>query len=82
MSQTRREKERRSRRESASSDNTDKQEKSGNKFSTTWRPAGDYVHLKIQFMVQDTNLQVELIMILICLHDLLDHGTKLHSLGN
>ena len=31
---------------------------SGNKFSTTWRPVGDYVHLKIQFLVQDTSLQI------------------------
>ena len=31
---------------------------SGNKFSTTWRPVGDYIHLKIAFCVQDTNLQV------------------------
>ena len=30
----------------------------GNKFSTTWRPVGDYVHLKIQFQVSETNLQV------------------------
>ena len=30
----------------------------GNKFSTTWRPVGDYVHLKVQFSIQDTTLQV------------------------
>ena len=30
----------------------------GNKFSTTWRPVGDYIHLKVQFLVQDTTLQV------------------------
>ena len=30
----------------------------GNKFSTTWRPVGDYIHLKVLFHVQDTTLQV------------------------
>jgi len=30
----------------------------GNKFSTTWRPVGDYIHLKVLFHVQDNTLQV------------------------
>jgi len=30
----------------------------GNKFSTTWRPVGDYIHLKVIFNIQDTSLQV------------------------
>merc|ERR1712086_1070278 len=33
-------------------------ETSGSKFSTTWRPAGDYIHLKITFLVQNTSVQV------------------------
>ena len=43
---------------SGSSDASGSGGNSGNKFSTTWRPVGDYIHLKIQFCVQDTNLQV------------------------
>ena len=35
-------------------------ETSGSKFSTTWRPAGDYIHLKITFLVQNTTVQVTL----------------------
>ena len=56
---------------------------SGNKFSTTWRPVGDYIHLKIQFCVQDTTLQVwyyerntEFSS------DPLDHWTELSSVGH
>ena len=30
----------------------------GNKFSTTWRPQGDYIHLKVVFTVQENALLV------------------------
>ena len=30
----------------------------GNKFSTTWRPVGDYIHLKVVFTLQPNALQV------------------------
>ena len=28
------------------------------KFSTTWRPSGDYIHLKVTFLVQRNSIQV------------------------
>ena len=28
------------------------------KFSTTWRPSGDYIHLKVTFLVQKSSIQV------------------------
>ena len=28
------------------------------KFSTTWRPAGDYIHLKVTFLIQKNSIQV------------------------
>ena len=33
-------------------------QKTSSKFSTTWRPAGDYIHLKVTFMVQKSSIQV------------------------
>merc|ERR1712062_446186 len=28
------------------------------KFSTTWRPSGDYIHLKVTFLIQKNSIQV------------------------
>ena len=39
----------------------------GSKFSTTWRPVGDYIHLKVLFNVQDTTLQVSPCMMVLML---------------
>jgi len=32
--------------------------RTSSKFSTTWRPAGDYIHLKVTFLVQNKSIQV------------------------
>ena len=37
------------------------EEPSGDKYSTTWRPSGDYTHLKISFLVQSATIQVTII---------------------
>ena len=37
------------------------EEPSGDKYSTTWRPSGDYTHLKIPFLVQSATIQVTII---------------------
>ena len=55
---SKRDKDKKSSRRESSVDNASNEAGAGNKFSTTWRPVGDYVHLKIQFQVSETNLQV------------------------
>ena len=47
-------------------------ETGGSKFSTTWRPTGDYIHLKITFMVQNSTVQV-------CYHYYLEQTSKLSA---
>ena len=49
----------------------------GSKFSTTWRPVGDYIHLKVLFNVQETTIQVSTSKVVLML--LL--AIKLHPLG-
>ena len=89
---SKRDKDKRSSRRESSVDNSGNDGSTGNKFSTTWRPVGDYVHLKIQFQVSETNLQVQFSAILTwmwildtchytrCI--LLDHWSKLSALGD
>ena len=58
-------------------------ETSGSKFSTTWRPAGDYIHLKISFLVQSNTVQVLLHHLLVLHHNLEQGGGhQLPTLGH
>ena len=39
-------------------------EPKGDKLTATWRPAGDYTHLKVSFLVQSTSVQVPKMIVL------------------
>jgi len=37
--------------------NKNEESRTSSKFSTTWRPAGDYIHMKVTFLVQNKSIQ-------------------------
>ena len=36
----------------------DQKDRNGSKFVVTWRPVGDYIHLKVNVTIQESSLQV------------------------